>query len=381
MKTILLGIALSLALLGCGKEKEPTAKSVPEKPPAAATGDIAAGKALAETTCKGCHGLDGKGAGPAIPNLAAQRERSLVASLKEYKEGKRTHSGLRDLVAKMSDADIRNIAAYYAAQPPVANARAPDMMLSNPYEQGKKAAEACAKCHGEGGNATARGTPSLAGQQPAYLVAAIHEYHRGDRAKGSMGSSMRDSDRLELENLAIYYSAQAPVQRPVPARGDAVAGEKLSTMCGGCHGAKGVSRDAATPSLAGQDFDYLMKATKAYWTTRKSWGMQRYVAGLGDKDVENIVAYYAAQKPLAADKVPSPTDELAAKCNRCHDDESNPSMVAPKLKGQDKDYLIMAMREYRDDKRESSAMHRMSFPYSNAMIESIATWFAKQPAK
>jgi len=383
MKTILLGVVLSLALLGCGKEPEQAAKSVPEKPPAAAApaGDVAAGKALAEKTCKSCHGLDGKGAGPAIPHLAAQRERSLVASLKEYKEGKRTHSGLRDIVAKMSDADIRNIAAYYAAQPPVAIAAALDIAHSTPYEQGKKLAQACAKCHGADGNATARGTPSLAGQQPAYLIAAIHEYHRGDRAKGLMKSTMGDSDRLELESLAAYYSAQTPVQRPVPARGDVAAGEKLSTMCGGCHGAKGVSRDAATPSLAGQDFDYLLKATKAYWTTRKSWGMQRYVAGLGDKDVENIVAYYAAQKPLAADKIPGPTDELAAKCNRCHDDENNPAMVAPKLKGQDRDYLIMAMREYRDDKRESSAMHRMSFPYSNAMIESIATWFAKQPAK
>lgn len=383
MKTILFGLVLSLALLGCGKEKEPTAKSVTETPPAAAApaADIVAGKALAEKTCKSCHGLDGKGAGPAIPHLAAQRERSLVASLKEYKDGKRTHSGLRDIVAKMTDADIRNIAAYYAAQPPVTGAAALDITHSNPYEQGKKLAEGCAKCHGADGNATTRGTPTLAGQQPAYLVAAIHEYHRGDREKGSMRSMMRESDRLELENLAIYYSAQTPVQRPAPARGDAAAGEKLSTMCGGCHGAMGVSRDAATPSLAGQDFDYLLKATKAYWTTRKSWGMQRYVAGLGEKDVENIVAYYAAQKPLAAAKIPGPTDELAAKCNRCHDDESNLSMVAPKLKGQDRDYLIMAMREYRDDKRESSAMHRMSFPYSNAMIESIATWFAKQPAK
>ena len=381
MKTILLGLALSLALLGCGKEKDETAKAVPEKAPPVAAADVAAGKTLAETTCKSCHGLDGKGAGPAIPNLAAQRERSLVASLMEYKQGKRTHSGLRDIVAKMSDADIRNIAAYYAAQPPVANTSAQDMALSHPYEQGKKAAASCAKCHGDGGNATARGTPSLAGQQPTYLIAAINEYHRGDRAKDSMRSLMRDSDRLESENLVSYYSAQTPVKRPAPARGDVAAGEKLSTMCGGCHGAKGVSRDSATPSLAGQDFDYLMKATKAYWTNRKSWGMQRYVAGLSDKDVENIVAYYSAQTPLAADKIPGPTDELAAKCNRCHDEENNPAMVAPKLKGQDREYLIMAMREYRDDKRESSTMHRMSFPYGNAMIESIATWYAKQPAK
>ena len=56
-------------------------------------------------------------------------------------------------------------------------------------------------------------------------------------------------------------------------------------------------------------------------------------------------------------------------------------MAAPKMKGQDKDYLIMALRAYRDDKRESSTMHRMSFPYSNAIIESLASWYANQPAK
>jgi cytochrome c553 len=391
MKTILVGIALSLALVGCGsKDKEPATTATPDKAavpqktaekPAEKAGDKAAGKVLAEVQCKACHGLDGKGAGPGIPNLAAQRERSLVASLTEYKEGKRTHSGLRDLVTKMSDADLRNIAAYYASLPAVAGAKAGDHDLAMPYERGQKLAEACAKCHGKDGNAMTPGTPSLAGQQPGYLVAAINEYHRGDRAKGSMRSMLRESDRLELESLALYYSTQTPAQRPVPKRGDVAAGEKLSVACGGCHGAKGVSRDAATPSLAGQDYDYLLKATKAYWTTRKSWGMQRYVAGFNDKDVENVVAFYAAQKPIAADKIPGPTNELAEKCNRCHDDESNPSIVAPKLRGQDKDYLVMAMREYRDNKRESSTMHRMSFPYSNAIIDSVATWYASQPSK
>ena len=147
------------------------------------------------------------------------------------------------------------------------------------------------------------------------------------------------------------------------------------------HGAHGVSVDAATPSLAGQDAEYLMKATKAYRTTRKNWGMQRYVAGLGDKDIENIVAYYAAQTPKAADEVPTSTQELAAKCDRCHDQDATPTMAAPKMKGQDKDYLVMALRAYRDDKRESSTMHRMSFPYSNAIIESLASWYSSQPAK
>jgi cytochrome c553 len=384
MKNLLVGIAIVLALASCGERKEAPAPAAPAAPPAAQqapAADLAAGKALAERSCKSCHGLDGKGAGPGIPNLAAQRERYLLAALKEYKEGKRHHSGLRELATKMSDADIRNIAGYYAAQPPVTTTAAADIKHSSPFEQGKKLAEACTKCHGEDGNATTPGTPSLAGQQPGYLVAAIHEYHRGDRSLGVMQSMMSDSHRLDLENLALYFSVQKPVKRAAPKRGDAAAGEALSTACGGCHGAHGVSRDSQTPSLAGQDFDYLVKATKAYWTTRKNWGMQRYVAGLSDKDVDDIVAYYATQEPRAAEQMPTPTEELASKCNRCHDDDTNPAMAAPKMRGQDKDYLVMALRNYRDDgNRESSAMHRMSFPYSNAMIDSIATWYATQPA-
>src|SRR3990170_6807435 len=106
MKNLLLGIALSIALIGCAEKRDQAAKG-----PA---GDIAAGKAYVEKACKACHGLDGKGVAPAIPHLAAQRERYLVASLKEYKDGKRTHAALRDLTANMSEADMRNIAGYFA---------------------------------------------------------------------------------------------------------------------------------------------------------------------------------------------------------------------------------------------------------------------------
>ncbi len=378
MKNLVLGIMMSLALLGCAKKEEPTAAAAPEKKIA---GDVQAGKAIVEKSCKTCHGMDGKGIAPAVPHLAAQRERYLYASLLEYKEGKRAHAALKDMTAHMSDAEMRNVSAYFASLPPVANVAATDVKHSSPYEQGRKLASACAKCHGEDGNAKTPGTPSLAGQQPHYLVAAIQEYHQGDRNISSMKSMLRDSDKLELENLALYFAAQTPVKRAAPSRGDPAAGEPASAMCGGCHGARGVSIDSATPSLAGQDAQYLVKATKAYRTTRKNWGMQRYVAGLSDKDVDNLAAFYAVQEPHAADKVPTSTQELAAKCNRCHDAEPTAAMAAPKMKGQDKDYLIMSLRAYRDGKRESSTMHNMSFPYSNAIIDSLASWYAEQPAK
>ena len=370
---IALTIAVSATLIGCTNKAPSTAKI--------AAGDAAAGKTIVERDCKACHGLDGKGIAPAIPNLAAQRESYLFNSLKEYKDGKRAHAALKNMTYNMSEADLRNVAAYFAGLPPIANATATDVKHSSPYEQGKLAATACAKCHGEDGNSKIPGTPSLAGQQPHYLVDAIQEYHRGDRSIDPMRSSLRESDNLKLESLALYFSSQTPVKRAAPTRGDAAAGEPETAMCGGCHGFRGVSVDAATPNLAGQDAEYLVKAIKSYRTTRKNWGMERYVSGLSDKDVDNIAAYYATQAPKAADQVPTSTQELAAKCNLCHDQAASPTMAAPKLNGQDRDYLVMALRAYRDDKRESSTMHRMSFPYSNAIIESLASWYASQPAK
>ena len=378
MKNLILCMVLSAALIGCADKKETPANTTTAKQTAA---DVGAGKIIAERDCKACHGANGGGVAPAIPHLAAQRERYLLASLNEYKNGKRTHAALRDIVTHMSEADMRNVAAYFASLPPVPITTAKDVKHTSPYEKGKVLAAECAKCHGEGGNAKTPGTPTLAGQQPHYLVAAILEYHRDDRKMTSMKSIMRDSDRLDLESLALYFAAQTPVQRAAPARGDSAVGEPLSAMCGGCHGARGVSIDTATPNLAGQDAQYLAKAIKSYRTTRQNWGMQRYVAGLSDKDIDNIVAFYASQQPKAGDQIPSSTQELAAKCNRCHDQDDNPSMAAPRMRGQDKDYLVMALRAYRDGKRESTTMHNMSFPYSNAIIEGLASWYASQPAK
>jgi cytochrome c553 len=373
MKTFVLSIVLSVALLGCTDKGEPTTK--------ATTSDVVAGKTIAERDCKGCHGLDGRGVAPGIPHLAAQRERYMFASIKEYKDGKRTHAALRDLMGNMSDTDLRNAVAYYAGLPPIVSPPAKDVQLSSLYQEGMALAAACTKCHGEDGNSKIPGTPSLAGQQPHYLVTAIQEYHQGDRKVAAMTSMTRGSTTLELEKLALFFSSQTPTPRSAPSFGDPAAGEPATAMCGGCHGSRGASTDSATPSLAGQDPQYVVSAIKAYRKDRQNWGMQRYVAGLSDKDIENIAAFYAVQQPKAAGAAPSSAKELAEKCNRCHDVDNNPALAAPKMNGQDKDYLIMALRAYRDGKRENSVMHSMSFSYSNAIIESIASWYAGQPAR
>lgn len=379
MKTFLLALVLSIALIGCMEQDKSDGKSAAEKPPAP---DIAAGKTIAQRDCVGCHLLNGGSAAPAIPILAAQRDRYLLAALEAYKAGTRIHAALKDLTGHMSEADLRNVAAYYASLPPVVSSAAQEIQLVSPYEKGKEMAAACEKCHGKGGNTRTSGVPSLAGQQARYLILAVQEYLHAERKKSPMHAMLPRLERTELESVALYFASQMPAQGAAPPSGNPSAGQPLSAVCGGCHGPNGVSTDTATPSLASQDPAYLVEAIKAYRTTRKRERMRDYVVGLSDKDIENLAAFYATQKSRPAEKGEGFVKKLAQKCNRCHNPAADVSSLAiPKINGQDKDYLVMALRAYRDDRREVSMMHRMSLPYSDSIIESISAYYAKQAPK
>jgi cytochrome c553 len=197
-----------------------------------------------------------------------------------------------------------------------------------------------------------------------------------------MHAMLRPLSRLDVENIALFFASQTPVPHGVGPVGDPAAGEPLSALCGGCHGSHGVSTDTLTPTLAGQDFTYLVEAIKAYRTTRKRENMRLYITGLSDKEIENIAAFYTVQKSKAVERGQTIIQELTEKCNRCHGSTAdNPSLAVPKIGGQDRDYLVMALRAYRDDKRESSTMHKMSLPYGDSIIESIASHYASQPAQ
>src|SRR5208282_5429542 len=157
-------MVLAIALFGCSKNDAGTGQ--PQKQPAV---DIAAGKTVAERQCKSCHGLDGRGMGPAIPTLAGQPENYLLAAMAEYKDGRRNHASLRAFIEGLSDADTRNVAAYFASLPPIDAASRQNVQLFSPYETGQKLAVPCLQCHGADGNSTMPGVPSLAGQQPRYF--------------------------------------------------------------------------------------------------------------------------------------------------------------------------------------------------------------------
>ncbi len=360
---------LALALAGCEEKKE-----------AAAPADIAAGKAIVEAQCIGCHGSDGRGAAPGIPDLAAQDSRYLVASLTAYKEGTRTHAALHDLTVGLKDADMRNVAGFFASLPPLTAAAQPETReVMSPYKKGEAAAEVCARCHGQVGNSGTVGIPSLAGQQPRYFISAVRAYLEGKRSIEGK-EMLRELSNVDIESLALYYASQTPARREAPAFGDPAAGEPLSARCGGCHGANGVSHDTSTPSLASQEPYYLVKAIKAYRDRTRQHSVM--LDDNTDAEVENLVAFYTVQESAAAEGAAITVEELVAKCDRCHGTGvEQPTLIVPKIAGQDEAYLINALRAYRDDKRGSSMMHSMSLPYSETIIESVASHYANQPAR
>lgn len=82
--------------------------------PAHAAGDAAAGRQKA-LQCQTCHGLDGLSKLPEAPHLAGQPEAYLVKSLNDYRQGARKNEMMSVVAPALSDQDVADLAAYYAA--------------------------------------------------------------------------------------------------------------------------------------------------------------------------------------------------------------------------------------------------------------------------
>ena len=76
--------------------------------------DIAAGKAKA-ALCVSCHGTNGISGSDMVPNLAGQKAGYLAKAIGDFKSGARKNGMMSSVVPMIADADIKNIAAYYAS--------------------------------------------------------------------------------------------------------------------------------------------------------------------------------------------------------------------------------------------------------------------------
>jgi len=165
-------------------------------------GDASKGKAIA-ADCAGCHGEAGIGKGLPGPNLAGQKEGYLAGALKAYKKGGgRSSDMMAGIVESMSDADMENLAAYYASLS-CQSARDGDKRA---IAAGKALADKCSTCHGGAGISAQAAWPNLAGQASDHLQAALKAYKDGSRKNGMMEKAAKELSDKDGASLAAYYA-------------------------------------------------------------------------------------------------------------------------------------------------------------------------------
>lgn len=76
--------------------------------------DARSGAAKAQA-CHACHGADGISKMPDTPHLAGQPAIYVERALRAYRSGERRHEVMNVVARPLSDADIRDLAAFYAA--------------------------------------------------------------------------------------------------------------------------------------------------------------------------------------------------------------------------------------------------------------------------
>jgi cytochrome c553 len=179
--------------------------------------DSAKGQSIANKVCAACHGADGNSPTPANPKLAGQIPEYLQKQLGNFKAAgggkpERENPVMGGMAAGLSEQDVRDVAAYFAAQAPKpAAARRPETVaLGRKIWRGgdlAKGLPACAGCHGAAGAGLPAQYPRLAGQYPEYVEAQLKAFRAGDRRNDankmmqSIASKMSDP---EIRAVADY---------------------------------------------------------------------------------------------------------------------------------------------------------------------------------
>jgi len=135
------------------------------------------------------------------------------------------------------------------------------------------------------------------------------------------------------------------------------------TLCESCHGKGGNSDIALTPSLAGQPDIFITNQLILFREgLRNSPVMQGVAKGMKDKDAIELGKHFAKSPvKLIATTPVDPKLEVRGRqlidkmhCGQCHLPNFAGRSQIPRLAGQREDYLVAAMREYRDGKRSSA---------------------------
>jgi len=184
-------LAVSLSLISCAA--------------AAAGVDIEAGRQKAQV-CVACHGPEGNSANPVMPTLAGQPAQFISIELFQFREGNRKDPQMTPLAANLTNADMNDLAAYFAAQKPRPPSHKTDP--ANAATAAKLAEQFnCVQCHGKA-LLGQQHIPRLAGQQFEYMRTQLRGFKSQTRADldGNMTSAAQALTDKDIDALVDYIA-------------------------------------------------------------------------------------------------------------------------------------------------------------------------------
>jgi cytochrome c553 len=169
--------------------------------------------------CIGCHGIVGYQASfpeiHKVPMISGQGASYIMAALAAYKKGERKHPTMRGIAESLTDQDMADLAAYYAASGAVAGtpplnkpASASDRITKLLNREGA----VCASCHGANFNSDVPAFPKIAGQHSDYLFVALKAYKVKSNSKvgrdnAIMAGVAKQFTNAELKLMANYIGS------------------------------------------------------------------------------------------------------------------------------------------------------------------------------
>ena len=186
--------------------------------------NIEAGKAIVmqgngkvSTACIACHGAQGAGnAQAAFPQLAHLNADYLAKQLRDFQRGTRKDAVMQPIAKALSETQIADVTAYFAAQAAPAPATAADPTLLARGEHRAisgfwdKDVPACISCHGPAGRGVGANFPALAGQHASYIAKQLNAWRSGARANDPQGLMKGIAQRLpasDIPAVSAYFAS------------------------------------------------------------------------------------------------------------------------------------------------------------------------------
>jgi cytochrome c553 len=198
---ITVALAAMLALPASANEPATTPKA-----------DLAKGQELSTNVCAACHTSDGSRGSPANPILQGQHPEYIAKQLADFKAGKRSNPIMQGMAAPLSDADMKNVAAFYAgkqAKPGFAKHKDTVSLGEKIYRGGiaDKHVPACAGCHSPSGAGIPSQYPRLGGQHADYIAAQLQAFRDHKRLNNApMQQISAQMNNEEIAAVADYIA-------------------------------------------------------------------------------------------------------------------------------------------------------------------------------